>query len=170
MRMITKLAASALAPALMAAAMTPAAAQTIVSPPPGTPVTITGRMTLHSPFGILPGPGSPGSGCPFILNGKILSATPGVIQVDSVVSCQTFTVPMFFRFTTASTGEIDRLEATGLVFGAPPSIKCGADDIFFTWTNPNSMYVPPTDGETSPGVVGCRFEIRFTVSPNITVV
>ncbi len=54
MRMITGIAASILAPAFMAAAATPAAAQTIVSPPPGTNITMYGTLTSHS---ILGGPG-----------------------------------------------------------------------------------------------------------------
>ncbi|MGH6615454.1 hypothetical protein [Sphingomonas sp.] len=168
MKMITKIAVSALAPVFMAAAVTPAAAQNIVSPPPGTNIMILGIMTSS---GLGSGPimgGASNPGCPFTLYGKILTATRGVIQIDTVVSCKVFTVPIFFRFTTATTGKIDRLEAIGL---SPllPTLKCGATNVQYTWTNPQDAHVPQTTGNIPPASGACNFKIDFIFSPGITV-
>lgn len=169
MRTITGIAASILALTFMAAAATPAAAQTIVSPPPGTDIAMYGELTIHGPTGgpgtPLAGPGVPG--CPLIMDGKILSAAPGVVQVDSVTSCLTFTVPMFFRFNSATTGTIDLLE-----IGVPPSpnSKCIAINVPFTWSNPRYLTVPKFTGQVYPGGGTCRMDMKFLLYPDMTVI
>lgn len=169
MGIVTKSAASILAASFMVVTIAPAAAQNIISPPPGTDVTILGVLRTYSPFGVGPGAGGPGNpGCPLILEGEVVSATPGVIRVDKVTSCKIFTVPIFFRYTSPATGTIDLLEATGLSYFYPND-KCGATDVFFTWSNPRYMDVPLTDGEVSPGIQACSFEIDFTLMPDIHV-
>ncbi|MES2058914.1 MAG: hypothetical protein V4564_23445 [Pseudomonadota bacterium] len=171
MKMITKIAASALAPVFMAAVVTSAAAQNIVSPAPGTNITMVGILINTGPTGPGPGAGGPGNpGCPFILNGKVLSGTPGVIQVDSVTSCKVFTVPIFFRYLSANSGKIDRLEATRLAQFSMNE-KCGASNIMFSWTNPDHAYVPPTVGNVPslPGFPACSLEIHFYTSSPVIV-
>lgn len=167
MGMITKIAACAITPAIMATA--PAAAQNIISPPPGTDLTIFGILKNNTPIGVGPGAGGPSNpGCGFTLQGKVISASPGVIRVDNVISCKVFTVPIFFRFDSPTTGTIDRIEATKLAM-AFPNLKCGASNVFFTWTNMNDLRVPATDGEVPPGIPACNFEIQFIVTPDVYV-
>ncbi|MGH6615453.1 hypothetical protein [Sphingomonas sp.] len=171
MKKITKIAVLALAPVCMVAIVMPVAAQNIVSPAPGTNITIAGILINNGPPGPGPGAGGPGNpGCPFTLNGKVLSASPGVIQVDSVVSCRVFTVPIFFRFLSATSGKIDRLEATRLSLFSMNE-KCGASNIMFSWSNPNHAYVPPTVGNVPslPGFPACSLEIDFYTSSPIIV-